>query len=93
MDRRTVLGLAALALTPRAFAHHGWSSFDQDRPIWIEGKVVTVAWRNPHAELEIELPADPKLPADLAQRTLPAQSASVDGPALLKRAVLPTRRD
>lgn len=93
MDRRTVLGLAALALTPRAFAHHGWSSFDQDRPIWIEGKVVTVAWRNPHAELEVELPADPKLPADLAQRTLPAQSASVDGPALLKRAVLPTRRD
>ncbi len=93
MDRRTVLGLAALGLTPRAFAHHGWSSFDQDRPIWIEGKVVTVAWRNPHAELEIELPADPKLPADLAQRTLPAQSASVDGPALLKRAVLPTRRD
>jgi hypothetical protein len=58
MQRRSVLGLAALAgaaLAPRAFAHHGWSSFDQDRPIWLEGKVIKVAWRNPHAELEIEL--------------------------------------
>jgi hypothetical protein len=96
MQRRTVLGLTALAgfaLAPRAFAHHGWSSFDQDRPIWVEGKVTKVAWRNPHAELEIELPADLKLPADLAQRAVPAQSAAVDGPGLLKRAVLPTRRD
>jgi len=93
MQRRIVLGLGALALAPRAFAHHGWSSFDQDRPIWLEGKVMKVAWRNPHAELEIELPADPKLPADLAQRAVPPQSAAVDGPGLLKRAVLPTRRD
>jgi len=94
MQRRTVLGGAALAaLAPRAFAHHGWSSFDQERPIYLEGKVVKVAWRNPHAELEIEIPAGLKLPADLAQRAVPAQSASVDGPGLLKRAVLPTRRD
>ena len=96
MQRRTVLGLGALvALTraPSAFAHHGWSSFDQDRPIWLEGKVKKVAWRNPHAELEIELPADMKLPADLGQRALPAQSAPVDGAGLMKRAQLPTRRD
>ncbi|MES2099002.1 MAG: DUF6152 family protein [Pseudomonadota bacterium] len=93
MQRRTVLGLGALALAPAAFAHHGWSSFDRERPIWLEGKVLKVAWRNPHAELEIELPADLTLPADLAQRTLPAQSAPVDGAGLLKRAVLPTRRD
>ena len=93
MQRRIVLGLGALALAPRAFAHHGWSSNHQDRPIWLEGKVMKVAWRNPHAELEIELPADPKLPADLAQRAVPPQSAAVDGPGLLKRAVLPTRRD
>jgi len=52
-----------------------------------------VAWRNPHAELTLELPADPNLPADLASRKLPAQSAGVDGPALLKAAQLPTRKD
>ena len=93
MKRRTVLGMSVFAFAPSAFAHHGWSSFDQGRPIWLEGKVVKVAWRNPHAELEIEIPAGLKLPADLAQRALPAQSASVDGPGLLKRAVLPTRPD
>ena len=93
MHRRTILGMSALAVVPAAFAHHGWSSFDQDRPIWLEGKVLKVAWRNPHAELELERPAGLKLPADLAQRALPAQSAAVDGPALLKRAVLPTRAD
>ena len=58
--RRDVLvGLGSLALVPGAFAHHGWSSFDQERPIWLEGKVMKVAWRNPHAELELtalELP-------------------------------------
>jgi hypothetical protein len=34
-----------------------------------------------------------KLPADLASRALPAQSAPVDGPALLKAARVPTRTD
>ena len=93
LQRRTVLGLGALALAPSALAHHGWSSFDQDRPIWLEGKVRKVAWRNPHAELELELPGGLKLPSDLATRALPTQSASVDGVGLLKRAVLPTRAD
>ena len=94
MQRRTLLVLtAAAAAAPRAFAHHGWSSFDQDRPIYLEGKVVKVAWRNPHVELAIELPAQPVLPADLAGRAVPAQAAAVDGPKLLARAVLPTRRD
>jgi hypothetical protein len=76
-----------------ALAHHGWSSFDQDRPIYLEGKVVKSVWQNPHAELLIDLPAALKLPADLAQRTLPAQTASVDGKALLAKAVVPVRQD
>ena len=93
MNRRLVLaGTALLALRP-AWAHHGWSSFDQTRPIYLEGRAVSVAWRNPHVEFELEVAADLKLPADLATRTLPAQSAPVDGPALLKAATLPTRKD
>jgi hypothetical protein len=86
-------GLLALPLTRTAWAHHGWSSFDQGRPIYLEGKAARVRWANPHAELELELPADLRLPADLATRALPAQSAQVDGQALLKAAQLPTRRD
>jgi len=95
MQRRHLLLAAAggsLALPP-AFAHHGWSSFDQGRPIYLEGQAGKVTWRNPHAEFELEVAADLKLPADLAGRALPAQSAPVDGPALLKAAQLPTRKD
>jgi hypothetical protein len=92
MQRRTFIA-TALAAPLAARAHHGWSSFDQNRPIYLEGRATKVAWRNPHAEMSLELPADLKLPADLASRKLPAQSAGVDGPALLKAAQLPTRKD
>jgi Family of unknown function (DUF6152) len=94
MQRRHVLIAlpAALAALP-ARAHHGWSSFDLARPIYLEGRAAKVAWRNPHAELELELAAGLKLPADLASRRVPAQAASVDGAALLKAAALPTRTD
>ena len=37
-----------------AWAHHGWSSFDQERPIYLEGRAADVKWRNPHAELVLE---------------------------------------
>jgi hypothetical protein len=92
MQRRSLV-VTALALPLAARAPHGGSSFDQSRPIWLEGKAIKVAWRNPHAELTLELPAELKLPADLAGRKLPAQAAAVDGPALLKAAQLPTRKD
>jgi Family of unknown function (DUF6152) len=97
MKRRDVLKTSAAlplaGLCLPALAHHGWSSFDQDRPIYLEGKVVKSVWQNPHAELQIDLPTVLKLPADLAQRTLPAQTAPVDGKALLAKAVVPTRQD
>lgn len=92
MDRRLLLtAVAVLPLAARA--HHGWSSFDLARPIYLEGRAVNVAWRNPHVELDLEVAADLKLPADLATRAVPAQSASVDGAGLLKAAQLPTRKD
>jgi hypothetical protein len=94
MQRRYfIAAVGGLGCAPWALAHHGWSSFDQGRPIYLEGQAGKVMWRNPHAEFELEVAADLKLPADLASRTLPAQSAPVDGPALLKAAQLPTRRD
>lgn len=97
MKRRDVLkssvALSVAGVCLPALAHHGWSSFDQDRPIYLEGKVVRSTWQNPHAELLIELPATLKIPADLAQRALPAQTAPVDGKALLAKAVVPIRKD
>jgi hypothetical protein len=97
VQRRDVLKVALVlpvaGLTGTANAHHGWSSFDQDRPIYLEGRVTKSVWQNPHAELELELPVALRLPAGLAQRSVPAQSAPVDGKALLAKAVLPTRSD
>ena len=97
MKRRDVLktsaALPVAGLCLPALAHHGWSSFDQDRPIYLEGKVVKSVWQNPHVELQIDLPTVLKLPSDLAQRTLPAQTAPVDGKALMAKAVVPTRQD
>jgi hypothetical protein len=92
MKRRTCLW-AALALPLAARAHHGWSSFDQDRPIFLQGRVVSAKWENPHAELIVELPADYQLPADVAGRAVPAQAAPLDGRALLARATAPRRKD
>ena len=95
MQRRQVLlvgGGAALWLSS-ARAHHGWSSFDQSHPIYLEGRARKVQWRNPHAEIELELRPGLVLSADLAQRALPAQTAPVDGARLLAAAQLPTRKD
>lgn len=89
----SLYGLALLGAAP-AQAHHGWRSFDQNRPLYLAGSAAKVAWRNPHVELELALPEQGlRLPADLASRRLPSQSAPVDGPALLKAAQLPTRSD
>lgn len=94
MQRRDfLLATTASAWALSAQAHHGWSSFDQNRPIYLEGRAASVAWRNPHAELMLELPAEPKLPSDLATRTVPAQTAPVNGAALMKAAQLPRRSD
>src|SRR3954447_2466585 len=94
MKRRHILvALLAAPASTLVRARHGWSGFDQDRPLYLQGVARKVAWRNPHAEFDLEIPADLALPADLARRPVPAQSASVDGPRLLGGARLPTRKD
>jgi hypothetical protein len=85
--------LAALSAPALARAHHGWSSFDQDRPVWLEGEAVQVRWQNPHAELVLQVPPDLRVPPDLASRSLPAQTAPVDGKSLLARAQVPRRKE
>ena len=94
MQRRQILiaGSGALWLGVTR-AHHGWSSFDQSRPIYLEGRAAKVAWRNPHVEFELEIKPDLAVPPDLAKRPLPAQAAPVDGPRLLASATVPTRKD
>ena len=86
--------LGPLLLMPQmpAWAHHGWSSFDLERPLYLHGRAVEVKWRNPHAELVLERSGAP-LPGDLARRSVPPQIAQVDGAGLLAKARLPQRGD
>jgi Family of unknown function (DUF6152) len=93
MHRRVLLLALAAAPVGMARAHHGWSSFDQSRPLYVEGAAARVRWRNPHVEFELEVDAALRLPADLTTRVMPAQVAAVDAAALLKAARLPTRQD
>ena len=93
--RRQALGaLAALSCSasPLAWAHHGWSSFNQDQPLYLEGVARQIRWRNPHAEFMLEPAPRLQLPPDLTRRSVPAQSAPVDAAQLLARASLPGRQ-
>jgi hypothetical protein len=84
-----LLTAALSLLAAPAIAHHGWSSFDQDKPVYLEGKVKSVRWGNPHAEAVIEVTAGMTVPADLPGRTVPAQTQRVDGAAVLSKARAP----
>lgn len=91
MLRTLVLSLFALSFGT-ASAHHGWSSFDETKPIYLEGIVKSVKWQNPHAELMLEVNrVEP--PAALARFSVPKQSAPVDAVTVLGTAKAPTRKD
>jgi Family of unknown function (DUF6152) len=75
-----------------ASAHHGWSSFDETKPIYLEGIVKSVKWQNPHAEVMLEINrVEP--PAAITRFAIPKQSAPVDAVTILGTAKAPTRKD
>ncbi len=75
-----------------ASAHHGWSSFDETKPIYLEGVVKSVKWQNPHAEFMLEVNGAVP-PAALTRFSIPKQSANVDAVLILGTAKAPTRKD
>lgn len=89
MKRRNFVYLISGALLAApVLAHHGWSSFDQDKPLFLSGTLTQVRWQNPH--IEVMLRADAvKLPDGIATRTVPAQQQSVDGAGILKKVQVP----
>ena len=89
MKRRHFAHLTiGLLLAAPVLAHHGWSSFDQDKPLYLTGTVTQVRWQNPHAELMLRVDAA-KLPQDMPSRAVPAQQQSVDGTVILKKVQVP----
>ena len=95
-----MLPLPLLTATRTAFAHHGWSSFDDASPLYLEGTVKAVKWQNPHAELILDLAASAGssssgLPGNLATNLsarIPAQQANVDAAAIVSKTKTPNHR-
>lgn len=88
----SALSIVSTLLANVAFAHHGWNSFDESKPIYLEGVVKSVKWQNPHAEVMLQVNrADP--PAALARFAIPKQSANVDAVTVIGSAKAPTRKD
>jgi Family of unknown function (DUF6152) len=85
--RRAVLGLALAALlsTQSAEAHHGWSSYNTQVPLYLEGTVAEVHWRNPHPELVVVIEA-PARAVDPSRVTLPSDAEGAELRDALSRA-------
>lgn len=88
MDRRHFALTIGVLLAAPVLAHHGWSSFDQDKPLYLSGTLTQVRWQNPHAEVMLRVDAT-KLPDGIASRTVPAQQQSIDGAGILKKTQVP----
>jgi hypothetical protein len=89
---RFALPILSTCIASAALAHHGWSSFDETKPVYLEGVVKSVKWQNPHAEVMLEVNGA-SAPAALARFTIPKQSANVDAVTVLGTARAPTRKD
>jgi Family of unknown function (DUF6152) len=86
--RNFVYLVSGALLAAPVLAHHGWSSFDQDKPLYLSGTLTQVRWQNPH--IEVMLRADAvKLPEGIATWQVPAQQQSVDGAGILKKVQVP----
>jgi hypothetical protein len=54
MARITLFAAALAASIPAAaLAHHGWSSYDETKPITVTGTLQNVAWSNPHGSAQM----------------------------------------
>lgn len=52
---KKLLIAATLCALP-AFAHHGWSEYDQTKPLTLTGKVKESGYEHPHGHITLEAP-------------------------------------
>jgi hypothetical protein len=52
LNRLTIAAILAIAPTA-AFAHHGWSSYDDTRTLTVKAPLSTVTWGNPHGAAKV----------------------------------------
>ncbi len=53
MLRISAFAIAALAVAVPAAAHHGWSSYDESKPLTVTGPLMNVSWGNPHGAAHV----------------------------------------
>jgi hypothetical protein len=55
MIRKTTAAAALLALLAApALAHHGWSEYDQNTPLTLEGTIKKSGYEHPHGFIELD---------------------------------------
>jgi hypothetical protein len=54
--RAAACGLAVLAMTSPAFAHHSFAMFDSQKTMAFDGTVTDFQFTNPHSWLEVDVP-------------------------------------
>jgi hypothetical protein len=48
-----VAGVSMLLAAGAASAHHGWGSYDADRPVTVSGPITEVAFEQPHVHVKV----------------------------------------
>ncbi len=52
--KRKNLSIAAMLLSASAFAHHGWSEYDADRPLQLTGTIQESGYSHPHGHISLK---------------------------------------
>jgi hypothetical protein len=77
MKRRVLLFLAgglAFLLSATVWAHHGWSNYDESRPLTLSGVVLEVLFENPHTEMMLEVWSEGEPTGEVWEVVLPPPS-------------------
>jgi len=89
---RTVMGLlvsAALLAGTSALAHHGWSEYDNSKPVTLAGTVTKVSYAYPHATIELDVSGKTWLavlapPSRMSSRGIASGDIKVGAPATVQ---------
>jgi hypothetical protein len=73
------LFIAACLCALPAFAHHGWSEYDQDKPLTLTGQVTESGYEHPHGHIRLATGAKTWLvvlapPSRMQARGLPPEA-------------------
>ena len=82
----TLVALTALAPPATALAHHGWSGYDTNTPLNLEGTIRDAGYEHPHGYVKLETPGKTWLvvlapPSRMENRGLPASALRVGATA------------